>query len=225
MNDKKHYLGHRKRLKEKFLNAKENLPDYELLELILGYAIPRKDTKPIAKKLLKKFGSLKGVLTARSSELEEIEGVGEGIVLFFKVLQEFWSRIERDKVFEKEVITSPYDVFKFMKPRVGFSSKESFWIILLDNKNRIIKEKELFKGTVDHAAVYIREIFSTILKFDASGIILIHNHPGGDPAPSIYDRELTRKISRICKDLDIRLLDHVIIAEDKYYSFKEKEEI
>ncbi len=218
---KKHFLGHRKRLKERFLKDKDSILDYELLELLLGYALPRKDTKPLAKALLDRFGSLKGVLTAKDFELEEIDGIGKGIALFWKVLQEFWSRIERDKVSEKPSILSPTDVFRLMSSKIGFSSKESFWAILLDNKNRIIREVELFRGTVDQTAVYLRDIFSTILKYDASGVILVHNHPGGDPTPSIADKRITKLVLDVCKNLEIRLLDHIIIAEDKYFSFKE----
>ena len=220
--DEKHFIGHRKRLKQRFLKHKDSLEDYEILELLLGYALPRKDTKPIAKALLNRFTTLKGVLTARQNELKEIPGVGDGIILFWRLWQEFWSRIEKDEVIHKKSIFSPYDIFKIMSPKIGFSPKESFWILLLDNKNRLIEEKELFKGTVDQAVIYLREVLATALKHDASGIILIHNHPGGDPTPSKYDIDITRRIQDISKELEIRILDHIIIAEEQYFSFKER---
>jgi DNA repair protein RadC len=219
-SDGPHYLGHRKRLKERFFKAPEDIADYEILELLLGYALPRKDTKPLAKELLSHFGSLKGVLTAKAHELRSIQGVGHGLEIFWTLWQEFWARLEQDRLRQKDVVDSPGVVAAMARTRIGYASKESFWIALVDNKNRLILFSRVGLGTVDQASVFPREIFQIALTHDASGIILVHNHPGGDPRPSSHDIELTKRIQNTASDMGLRVLDHVIVAEDEYYSFQ-----
>ncbi len=225
MNTEPHYTGHRKRLKEKFQYHPEALADYEVLELLLFYCIPRKDTKPIAKALLNKFSSLKRIFLARDFEIEEVKGAGKETCLFFKVLREFILRMEKEVLVSSQSLTSPKAVFKAVYPRLGCDSKESFWIALLNTKNRILSLEKISEGSVDRAAVYPREIFERALQKRASAIILIHNHPGGDPLPSKEDLLLTQKIAEIGGTLEIRILDHLIIAGDRFVSLRERGEI
>jgi DNA repair protein RadC len=220
MTDKPHYLGHRKRLKERFSQDPEQLADYELLELILGYGLPRKDTKPLAKELLSRFGTIKGVLKAKPSELREINGFGPGLELFWRIWSEFLSRTLEASLPEKLTLSNPKPVVDVAISRLGNKEKEEFWIALVDNKNRLISFKQAFEGTVDQTAVYPREILSLALEHKASGFILVHNHPGGDPSPSSQDRTLTHRLEKLSSELGLRLLDHIIVAEEKYLSFK-----
>ncbi len=222
MTKKIHYHGHRKRLKDRFIENSSQLADYEILELLLGYGLPRKDTKPLAKELMARFGTLKGIFTASPEDLKETEGFGPGLKIFWTVLQEFSSRVKESWLKEKPVLNSPTEVVNFTKSRIGFDKKESFWVVLVDNKNRFISWELIGTGTVDQAAVYPREIFATALKKQASGLILMHNHPGGDPNPSSQDIELTRKIKKTSVDLGLRLLDHIIIAEESHFSFQDQ---
>jgi DNA repair protein RadC len=216
-----HYIGHRKRLKQRIDRDPSQLHDYEVLELVLGYALPRKDTKPLAKALLSRYKNFKEILAAKPKDLETIDGIGPGIISFFKVWREFWSRTEQAEVTVKSVLSSPEKVVILAKSRLCFKDIEEFWTIMVDNKNRLVGFEKMSKGTVDQAPVFPREIITRALELRASGIILVHNHPGGDPDPSLQDRELTTKIRRIAVEMGIRVLDHIIIAEDRHFSFQE----
>lgn len=218
----RHYLGHRQRLKKKLIDNPASLEDYEVLELLLGYALPRRDTKPLAKAVLKEFGSLRGALAASRSDLEKIPGIGKGISTFWTLWQEFWSRSEQSDLPEKVVLNTPEKVVRLARSRINFLRNEEFWIILVDNKNRLISFEKVSQGIVDQAVVYPRAIISRALALDAGGIILAHNHPGGDPQPSSQDIELTKKVQQIAAELNLRILDHVIIAEDNYFSFQDQ---
>jgi DNA repair protein RadC len=222
MSQTPHYIGHRKRLKQKFKENSQVLEDYEILELLLGYCLPRKDTKPLAKELLSRFGSLKGVFHARPQELCQVQGLGQGVELFWLLLQEYWARLGREQLPRKQTLSSPLAVLEAVRRRIGFSGKESFWLALVDNKNRLLDLVCVSQGTVDQACIYPREIFRPALENEASGIILVHNHPGGDPRPSVQDQELTRRLQGTGQELGLRVLDHLIVAEDSYYSFQEK---
>ncbi len=216
-----HYIGHRKRLKQRIDKDPSQLHDYELLELVLGYALPRKDTKPLAKALLERYGNFKEILAAKPKDLETVDGIGPGIIIFLKVWREFWSRTEQADFILKSVLSSPEKVVTLAKSRLRFKDIEEFWTIMVDNKNRLVGFEKMSKGTVDQAPVFPREIITRALELRASGIILVHNHPGGDPGPSLQDRELTSKIKRIAVEMGIRVLDHIIIAEDNHFSFQE----
>lgn len=209
-------------MKERFTRQPEALADYELLELLLGYALPRKDTKPMAKALLERFGSLKGVLWARAGQLEEMPGIGSGTILFWRVWQEFWSRLEKDSLPVKEAVQGPEDVLCLLKNRLGLLTKESTWLILLDNKNRFLELCKVSQGTLDQAPVYPRELFALALKYGASALIMVHNHPGGDPRPSKQDIQLTKQLQSGAAALQLRLLDHLIIAEESWFSLREQ---
>ncbi|MFP4586982.1 MAG: RadC family protein [Desulfohalobiaceae bacterium] len=222
MSEQPHYVGHRKRLKQKLLENSQFLEDYEILELLLGYGLPRKDTKPLAKELLGRFDSLKGVFHAKPQELRQVPGLGQGLEVFWLLLQEFWARLGREQLPRKEALSSPLAVLEAVRRRIGFSSKESFWVALVDNKNRLLDLACVSQGTVDQACIYPREIFRPALEVEASGIILVHNHPGGDPRPSVQDKELTSRLQDTGQRLGLRVLDHLIVAEDSYYSFKEQ---
>lgn len=220
MSDQPHYLGHRKRLKERFTHNPDQLADYEILELLLGYGLPRKDTKPLAKELLNRFGTIKGILMAKPHELRDVKGFGPGLELFWSIWGEFWSRTLESSLPEKLVLSNPQPVVDVAISRLGNKEKEEFWVALVDNKNRLLTFKQAFAGTVDQTAVYPREILSLALENNASGVILVHNHPGGDPAPSAQDKSLTAKLEKLSSELGVRLLDHIIVAEEKYLSFK-----
>ncbi len=220
-----HYLGHRKRLRERFNRDPESLLDYELLELLLFYCHPRKDTKPLAKEMLHRCGSLKGIFLAPEEKIKEIPGAGEATALFFKAIREFFSRTEREELFSRRGLRSPLEVFNAFYPRIGPEKKESFWVVLLDTKNRPISIEKICEGTVDRATVYPREVFEKALTKGACGIILLHNHPGGDPSPSREDILLTREIEKIGEALGIRVLDHLVIAADSFVSLREMGEL
>jgi DNA repair protein RadC len=215
-----HYLGHRKRLKERFLRDRSGLADYELLELLLSYGLPRRDTKPLAKRLLSKFGSLKGVMLAKPHELRATSGVGQGLQTFFEVWQEYWARSQSERLQPKQVITGPEAIAEVARYRIGFAAEESFWVVLVDNKNRLLLMEEVGQGTVDQANVYPRDIIGMALEHKASGLVLLHNHPGGDPRPSSQDRDLTARIESVAGSLGLRVLDHIILAEESYFSFQ-----
>jgi len=215
-----HYLGHRQRLKQRFQDDSTQLADYEILELLLGYALPRRDTKPVAKALLQKFGSLKGVFAAKPHEIRAVQGVGSGIELFWHVWREFWARLNQDELQQRQVLDSPRAVVAMAQARLGFSQTESFWVALVDNKNRLLSFTKAAQGTVDQVSVHSREVLALALECRASGLILVHNHPGGDPNPSSQDRELTSRLVKAGSELGIRVLDHVIVAEEKAFSFQ-----
>lgn len=198
------------------------MADYELLELLLGYALPRRDTKPLAKELLQRFGSLKGVFTARAEELREIEGFGPGLELFWGVWQEFGARLQEAPLRTRETLCTPEAVADMACSRLGHEPVESFWAAMVDNKNRLISFVQVSQGTVDQAAVYSREVLALALKWQASGIILVHNHPGGDPTPSMQDKDLTYRVQKAAQEVGLRILDHLVVAEDRYYSFQDR---
>ncbi|MFO7717818.1 MAG: RadC family protein [Thermodesulfobacteriota bacterium] len=219
-HDKPQYLGHRRRLKSRFESAPESLPDYEILELLLGYALPQRDTKPIAKRLLERFGTLSSTLTASREALMEVEGVGPGIVLFLNLLQETRARQEEGALLEREILSSPERVARLARERFGRLAREEFWVALVDNKNRLCDFTRVFTGTVDQTAVYPREVLRLALTKQASGVILVHNHPGGDPTPSPQDKDLTHRLRHAAQELGVRILDHVIVSEASFFSFQ-----
>lgn len=216
-----HYLGHRQRLREKLQSEPKALADYELLELLLGQVLPRRDTKPLAKALLARFGTLRGVLTARPEALLEVPGFGEGLTGHWTLLAEVFARLGEAPVRERQVFSGPEVVAEAARARIGHLPVEEFWVALVDNKNRLVAWERVGKGTVDETPVYPREVLALALKHQASGVILTHNHPGGDPAPSIQDRDLTRRICRAAQELGLRVLDHLIVTESAHFSFQD----
>ncbi|PTN36866.1 DNA repair protein RadC [Desulfonatronum sp. SC1] len=216
----KHYLGHRKRLKERLTRNSQSLADYEVLEMLLGYALPRRDTKELAKALLTRCGSLRGVFHASAEDLADVPGMSPSVNVLLSVWREFWSRVQEGLVQEREVFSHPRIVADFAIARLGRERTEQFWVALVDNKNRLVHWQRVSQGTVDQTPVYPREILRLVLHHQASGLILVHNHPGGDPKPSVQDQELTKKMQRAAQEMDIRVLDHIVVTDHDYLSFQ-----
>ncbi len=208
-----HYLGHRGRLRERFLSSPETPPDYELLELLLGYVILRKDTKPIAKDLLERFGSLRAVLDARAEELVEVRGIGEGVMNFWMLIREVMNRYDESPLRLRESLCSPEEVAAVARKRLGRLPHEEVWAAYVDNKNRLLSWERASKGTINTSTIYPREIMERALRLKAAGVILVHNHPSGDSTASGADLEITRRVKQAGIPLNIRLLDHVIVTE------------
>ena len=196
------------------------LADYELLELVLGYVNIRRDNKPLAKELLSRFGSLRGALSARMEELRGVPGFGPGAEEFFTLWREAWARFHEQPVRDRVVLNSPEIVAEMARARIGTGVREEFWMALVDTRNRLIGWEQVSKGTVDQAAVYPREVLSVALRHKASGMILVHNHPGADPRPSVQDVEFTRRIKSAAGEIDIRVLDHLVVTENRFFSFQ-----
>ncbi|HVN82820.1 MAG TPA: DNA repair protein RadC [Terriglobia bacterium] len=213
--------GHRKRLRERFLKAGQtSLPDYELLELLLTYAIPRADTKPIAKAILDKFGSFINALQQPSERLAEIKGVGRNTVSLLRVVRACLIRCMEMEVEKQSSISGPEDVFAFVRMHLGSHAKECIYVFYLNETRQIVHHAEIVAGTVDRAPFYPREILKPAMLYNATGLILVHNHPEGQPAPSDQDFEMTRKLEDIAALLGIKLLDHLIVTPQQAYSIK-----
>lgn len=222
MSETPHHLNHRKRLRERFQKAgSEGMHDYELLELLLTFSIPRRDVKPVAKKLISTFGSLAGVLDADQSDLENVDGVGSISALLIHVVKELYNSYLAENMKNRDVLSSPEAVIEFSRVKLSGLSNESFMIIYINVKNEVIDYALLNEGTLDNVAVYPRRIVETALSKHASGVILVHNHPSGNPMPSRDDKLLTKEISDAAAALDIRVLDHLIVGKEGYFSFME----
>jgi DNA repair protein RadC len=216
-----HHLGHRQRLREKILkHGATGLADYELLELILFGAIPRGDVKPIAKELIKHFGSFADVISAEPHRLTEVPGVGESAAAYIKSVQAASLRLLQDQILERPVISSWDALLDYCRASMAYIRQEQFRILFLDKKNTLIGDEVQQKGTVDHTPVYPREVVKRALELGATAIILVHNHPSGDPTPSRADVDMTKKVVEAAQSLGITVHDHVIIAKRDSYSFK-----
>lgn len=215
-------LGHRSRLKERFLTSpRRALPDYEILEMILFYVVARKDTKQIAKLLIKKFGSLAGIIFADDATLKTISGVGENIIFFIKLLADFFSRLcVPQQKGEVHVLSSWLAVLNYCQLTMGFKKSESFRMLMLNKKNILIADEFIDAGTIDKIAIYPREVSKMALLHGAAALILVHNHPSGDPTPSKDDIEITNKIIDALIPIGVSMHDHVIVAEHKHFSFR-----
>ncbi len=218
---KPHYHGHRERLRERFrMRGADAVADYELLELILFRALPRRDTKPIAKSLLEKFGSFAEVVSAPPRRLMEVKGIGENVVTEIKLIHAAALKLTQGAVLHKQVLSSWSSVIDYCRASMAFNEKEQFRILFLDRKNMLIADEVQQEGTVDHTPVYPREVVKRALELAASGIILVHNHPSGDPTPSNADIEMTRRIVEAAEKLSIVVQDHIIVGRDGHASFK-----
>jgi DNA repair protein RadC len=216
-----HYLGHRERLRARFLKGGgEALADYELLELVLFRAIPRRDVKPLAKALLARFGSFAAVVAARPERLREIEGLGEAAITELKIVAEAAKRFAKVKVEKRPAMGSFSAVLDYCRTAMAFLDREEFRILFLDKKNILIADEVQSVGTIDHAPVYPREIMRRAFELNATAIILIHNHPSGDPSPSNMDIQLTNQIVALGKSLNVAVHDHLIIGREGFASFK-----
>jgi DNA repair protein RadC len=213
--------GHRGQLRARFQkHGGDALPDYELLELVLFAAIPRKDTKPLAKALLTRFGSYAEVIAAPRERLLEIEGVGEAVLNQLKIVEESARRLTQAQVMGKPALSSWAALIDCCMAAMARSAQEEFRVLYLDRKNVLIADEVQAKGTVDHAPVYPREIVKRALEHSASAIILAHNDPSGDPTPSKADIAMTREIAAAAKTLKIAIHDHLVIGRAGHASFK-----
>lgn len=216
-----HYWGHRERLRVRFLSGGHKaMPEYELLELMLFNAIPRIDVKPLAKRLLAAFGDLNGVVAASERNILRVEGATDKVFLQLRIAEAFAHRMGQAKILHKEVLSSWTDVVGYCRTTMAHRDTEQFRILFLDRKNRVIADEEQGEGTIDHVPVYPREVTRRALELNASALILVHNHPSGDPTPSGADIEMTRKIVAACGALDIVIHDHMIIGKDQEVSFR-----
>ena len=216
-----HFHGHRDRLRERFADAGgAALADYELLELFLFRSIPRRDVKPIAKALIARFGDLGRVCAGDPDQLCEIEGVSAKVALDLKLLHAAAVRIAKEQVSGRPVISSWSALLDYCRTALQHASTEEFRVLFLDKKNRLIADEFQARGTVDHAPVYPREIVKRALSLDASALILVHNHPSGDPTPSNADIEMTRKLKDAARPFDIVIHDHLVVGRETTASFK-----
>jgi len=212
---------HRKRLRERFLQGgAAAMPDYELLELVLFRAIPRQDVKPLARALLDRFGDFNGVLSAPPARLREVRGVGETVVQELKIVEAAAHRLARARVMERHVISSWDAVLDYCHTTMAHRETEQFRILFLDRKNVLIADEEQARGTVDHVPVYPREVVKRALELNASALILVHNHPSGDPTPSEADIAMTAQIEAAAQALGLSVHDHLIIGKSRELSFR-----
>lgn len=215
-----HRVEHRKRLRQRFMQGgAAAMPDYELLELVLFRAIPRRDVKPLAKELLAEFGDFAHVISASPSRLQQIKGAGEAVVIELKLVEAAAQRLAQTKVLNKNVISSWDALIEYCKTSMAHRQTEQFRILFLDRKNVLIADEEQQKGTVDHVPVYPREVAKRALELNATALILVHNHPSGDPTPSQADIEMTQAVEMALNALKITLHDHLIIGKSKNLSF------
>lgn len=216
-----HAAGHRERLRQRFARAGvDGVQDYELLELVLFRAIPRRDVKPLAKALIARFGGFAQVLAAPVERLTEIKGVSDNVAQELKIVQAAAVKLTQERVLKRPVISSWNDLLAYCRAAMADEKTELFRILFLDRKNILMADEVQQRGTVDHTPVYPREVVKRALELGASAIILVHNHPSGDPTPSRADIEMTNQIVTAAKALNIRVHDHLIIGHEHHASFK-----
>ena len=215
------YHGHRERLRARFREAGANaVSDYELLELVLFRAIPQRDVKPLAKDLIAKFGSFAETVAAPRGRLKEVKGVGEAVVDELKIVHAAAGRLARGEVRKRPVLSSWSSVLDYCRTTMAFSEKEEFRLLFLDKRNQLIADEVQQSGTVDHTPVYPREVVKRALELSATALILVHNHPSGDPTPSRADIQMTQAIIDVAKPLGIAVHDHIIVGKEGHASFK-----
>ena len=220
----KDYLGHRKRLRERYVkNGYEALQDYEIIELLLTFVKQRVDTKPLAKQLIKKYGTIEEILKADIKDLKETEGVGDITAVFLNFIGDIAACSFKDKT-EKEKISfkNKNQLISYLRNDIGFSKNEEFKVLFLNSVNEIIETEILFTGTIDKSAVYPRKILERALYHNARSIVFVHNHPSGNVSPSQKDIELTEEMKKFFKIVDINVLDHIIITKNSHFSFLEE---
>jgi DNA repair protein RadC len=216
-----HYHGHRMRLRERFETAgPDALNDYELLEMVLFTALPRGDVKPLAKSLLKTFGSFAEAIHAPEARLREVNGIGDRTITEFKLIAAAAHRIAKGQLLQRALLSSWNDVIEYCRTSMAFADKEQFRILFLDKRNQLISDEVQQTGTVDHTPVYPREVIKRALELSATAIILVHNHPSGDPTPSQADIQMTKAIVEIAAPLGISVHDHIIVAKNGHASLK-----
>ena len=212
--------GHRKRLREKFLESGlAGFHDYEIVELLLTLGTPRKDLKPAAKEAIERFKTLRGVLEAPPKELQKIKGIGPVNVFGLKLMQEVAREFLKEKIIDQPIYTSSQQVFDYLYLSMRGLKKEIFKVLLLDSRNRIIETADLSEGTVNAGFISPREVIESAIKHNAVSLIFAHNHPSGNPEPSDNDKALTRDMVFAAAIMRMKVLDHLIIGDNRYYSF------
>jgi len=215
------FQGHRKRLRKRFLDGGlEGFLDYEVVELLLTLGTPRRDCKAMAKEAIKKFRSLRQVLDASSEELQQIKGIGPNNIFGIKLFQALLERYKKEKIPGKISLNCPEEVVDYLKERLGKEKKEHFLVLALDSRNKLIKITDVSVGTLDANLVHPREVFKEVILAHAAQVILAHNHPSGDAQPSEEDLEITKRLVEAGKILGIEVLDHIIISQNSYSSFR-----
>ena len=221
MNQKPSFLGHRERLRKKFLNGGiDSFLPHEVLELILTYSIPRKDTKALAWTLIKKFGSLSDVLDAKEEDLKQIKGVGPSSIVLLKLMRSVMRHYSLEKIKDRKEISTPENLLDFCKASLQGNQEEAFEVIFLTIRNTVIAVERLCKGTLDKALISPRKILEKAFSYNAAGLIFIHNHPSGEPSPSQEDKDLTETLTHLTTPLGIMVLDHIIVGRGKVFSMK-----
>ncbi len=219
----KNQAGHRKRLREKFMRSGiSGFHDYEIVELLLTLGTPRKDCKQQAKEAIIKFETLRGVLEAPVEDLQEIKGIGPHNIFGIKLVQEVARKFLKEKIFEKPVCKSSKEIFDYLYHSMRDLKKEVFKVIFVDGKNQIIEIEDLFEGTLNTSSIYPREVIKSTIKNNAVGLIFIHNHPSGNPEPSESDKDITEDLVFTGNLMQIKILDHIIIGDNKYFSFADE---
>src|SRR6266851_780839 len=216
-----HFLEHRMRLRQRFLDAgAAALADYEMLELVLFRAIPRRDLKPLAKTLLARFGSFAEVICASRERLEEVKGLGDAAIAELKIIEAAASRLARGQVKARHVLSSWSSVLDYCRTVMAYGEREELRVLFLDKRNHLIADERQQVGTVDHTPVYPREVVKRALELSATTVILVHNHPSGDPTPSRADIQMTQAIIEVARPLGIAVHDHIIVGKDGHASLK-----
>ena len=214
-------LGHRARLRARFLRGRRAaLADYELLELLLTFAVPRRDTKPTAKRLLATFGTVGGVLDQPAEALSAVEGVGPQTTVLILAVRDLMTRYFEAQLAAAPSLRTPEDVVAFARLEIGARQREAILLLCLNDSNRLIHHSVVSEGTVNRAALYAREILRPALTHDATRLVLIHNHPSGDPSPSEEDHRMTRCVERLASEFGIALVDHLVVTPQKAFSLK-----
>jgi DNA repair protein RadC len=215
------HTGHRQRLRNRFRQGgADALPDYELLELVLFRALPRRDTKGIAKRLLARFGTFAEVINAPEPRLKELQDVGDSVVTELKLVRAAALRLMRTEIVQRPALSSWQQVLDYLRAAQSYEHREQFRILFLDKRNRLIADEVQGQGTVDHTPVYVREVVKRALELSATAIILVHNHPSGDPTPSRADIDMTRQIVASAAPLGISVHDHIIVGREGHASLK-----
>lgn len=212
---------HRQRLRHRFMaGGADAMPDYELLELLLFRAIPRRDVKPLARELMERFGDFNRIVSAPDVRLRDVPGVGDAVVIELKIVAAAAKRLARARVLQQPIVSSWDALIDYCHTTMAHLEKEQFRVLYLDRKNILIADELQGEGTVDHVPVYPREVAKRALELNASALILVHNHPSGDPTPSQSDIDMTQQIDRACDALGLSLHDHLIIGKSAEISFK-----
>jgi DNA repair protein RadC len=221
LNENPHYHGHRARLRERLLNGGPGaLPDYELLEFLLYAANPRGDTKPLAKALIERFGSFGDALAADREALLAVPGIGEAAVAQFLAVREAAARLVKAELRDRPLLGSWQTLVEYCNARMAHATVEEFRLLFLDRKNRLIRDEVQGRGTVDHTPVYVREVVKRALELGASALIMVHNHPSGDPTPSRADIEMTREVAKATAFVGVTVHDHVIVGRGRHVSLR-----